>query len=79
MTAEDVLCLALARQLVVDGRVRPLRVRNRLSQSDVARAVGCSSAAINRYEANKRAPTGRVGLAYAEFVARLATIEGKAR
>ncbi len=61
----------LARLAVRMGAARGLRKAVDLSQSDVARHLGMSQAAISRYEAGSSRPTGQVGARYLAFLAQL--------
>ncbi len=61
----------LARLAVRMGAARGLREAADLSQSDVARHLGMSQAAISRYEAGSSRPTGPVGARYLAFLAQL--------
>jgi DNA-binding transcriptional regulator YiaG len=52
----DVVELSAARLAASDGRLRAMRLEAKLSQADVARALGFAEATISRWEAGIRRP-----------------------
>jgi DNA-binding transcriptional regulator YiaG len=52
----DVVELSEARHAASDGRLRAVRLQAKLSQADVARALGVAEATISRWEAGIRRP-----------------------
>lgn len=63
--------LSRVRQLAASGAARSIRVAARLSQSDVARAVGVSVPAVCRWESGARCPRGSAAVRYGRLLARL--------
>ncbi len=55
---------SLARRLLRDGAGREIRIAACLSQVELARLVGCSTSAVNRWEAGQRRPTGQLAEKY---------------
>lgn len=67
-----VLDLSRARRSLPSPAQRKLiRTAAALSQSDIARAVGVTRAAVARWEAGSRSPAGEFLLAYQELLDRL--------
>jgi DNA-binding transcriptional regulator YiaG len=64
----SVLAVAQLRADVASGRVRAIRERARLSQSEVARAVDVHWTTIAHWEAGRRVPRGEAAARYAEFL-----------
>jgi len=62
---------AEVRQLVGSGEARRLREAAGVSQFELARDVGCSQAAVWRWEAGTRSPSGRTAVAYLRALRRL--------
>jgi DNA-binding transcriptional regulator YiaG len=67
MSHSDLILRYEGRQAVASGRVRSLRVSAKLSQGDVAHAVGVSPACVSRWESRNRLPRAQA----AERLARL--------
>jgi len=55
-TATDALDLARIRQAVASGQAREVRRRARLSQAEVAKAIGSSREAVAAWEGRRRLP-----------------------
>jgi DNA-binding transcriptional regulator YiaG len=53
----NLVSLVEIRAALATGRVRELRQRARLSQSEFARAIGVSPAAVSRWESQARQPS----------------------
>jgi DNA-binding transcriptional regulator YiaG len=68
----DLLRLARVRELAASGEARRLRETRRVTQSEIARAIGVQPAAVSRWEAGTRRPAGMAGLAYEALLAALA-------
>jgi transcriptional regulator with XRE-family HTH domain len=68
MRKVDVLLLAETREAVSTGAASKLREAARLSQADVARAIGVSPSTVSRWEAGERLPRGKAARRYAEFL-----------
>jgi DNA-binding XRE family transcriptional regulator len=60
------------RHLVANGRAAEIRRLAGATQADVARAVGCSPAAISLWESARRVPSSKLGRRYARALAQLA-------
>jgi DNA-binding transcriptional regulator YiaG len=71
MTGRQALELAEIRQLARSGEARRARKDSRLSESEVAAAVGVSTATISRWETASRRPTGRAALVYRRLLIKL--------
>jgi DNA-binding transcriptional regulator YiaG len=54
--AREAVAVSDARNAAIDGRLRAVRRRAKLSQADVARAVGVTEATVSRWEAGVRRP-----------------------
>ncbi len=63
------------RVIVAEGLAEIIRLTARLSQEDLAEIVGCTGAAISRYEGGSRRPSGPVGRRYLQALAHLAAGE----
>lgn len=68
----DVQLLIEARDAAASGRAARLRQVVGLSQSEFARAAGVSAAAVHRWEAGARRPSGDAAVAYARALRELA-------
>ena len=79
---DDVLAVAhLRAQLrndICSGRARQIREKAGLTQSEVARAIDVSQAAIAKWETGKRTPTGNVAERYAALLYRLGQVTQEA-
>jgi DNA-binding transcriptional regulator YiaG len=71
VTGRQALDLAEVRRLARSGEARRIRVDSGLSESEIAAAVGVSTAAISRWETALRRPTGRAALAYRRLLVKL--------
>lgn len=60
----DVLELSRVRDAVLSGRAIELRETARLTQGEIARAIGVSPAAVSRWEAGERSPRGEPARRY---------------
>jgi DNA-binding transcriptional regulator YiaG len=65
--------LVRIRRLTRTGEAREIRERARLSQQEIATALGVSVSAIHRWETNDRRPRGAAALRYAELLESLDT------
>jgi DNA-binding transcriptional regulator YiaG len=65
---QEVLALAQLRADLVSGRARAIRERARLTQPELARAVGVSQSAVTQWEAGRRVPRGEAAARYARFL-----------
>ena len=68
MTRKEVLELAEARRFLASGTARRIRLDHRLSQGEIAGAVGVSASAISRWESGARRASGRPAIAYARLL-----------
>lgn len=57
--AGEAIAIAQVRSWLVTGRAREIRERARLSQAEVARAVGTDGPQVSRWEAGKGTPRDR--------------------
>jgi len=73
-TAEEAVMLARLRADTASGRAREIRKRARLSQSEVAAAVGVTQPTVGAWEAGRMMPHGKAAAAYAALLERLAKI-----
>jgi DNA-binding transcriptional regulator YiaG len=64
--------LAEARRAASNGRAKATRQAARISQAEIARAVGVSPACISRWESGTRLPKGEAAQRYAEIIRQLA-------
>lgn len=62
------------REAAATGRARALRLAARLSQGEVAAELGCSRAAVSRWERGRRLPRGRVAGRYLRLLETLARV-----
>lgn len=67
----DVLELARVRDAAVSGRAAELRIGARLTQGEIARAIGVSAAAVSRWESGERLPRGDAASRYAALLGAL--------
>lgn len=58
MATVDLLMRSEARHAIASGRLREVRERARLSQSELASAIGVTPACVSRWEAGQRLPRG---------------------
>jgi DNA-binding transcriptional regulator YiaG len=68
MGLPDLERLVAVRARCRTGEAAQLRTAAGLSQSDVARTLGVSPAAINRWERGPRSPSGTAALRYASLL-----------
>lgn len=61
---------------LASGRGRTVRAAARLSQSDVARAVGATHAAVSAWECGRRKPKGDLALRYGALLDALRDVSG---
>ena len=52
----EIVAVSDARHAASDGRLRAARLRAKLSQADIARAVGVTEATVSRWESGVRRP-----------------------
>jgi DNA-binding transcriptional regulator YiaG len=67
--------LVRVRRLTRSGEAREIRERARLSQQEIATALGVSAAAIHFWETNERRPRGEAALRYGELLQSLDRLE----
>lgn len=72
MTNSELSLLIEGRTAASSGSGRRLRERAGLNQSDLARLVGVTPAAVNRWEAGERSPSGESAVAYAKALRKIA-------
>ena len=71
MTLSDIRDLAYVREALATGRARAVRLRARLSASEVARAVGIGPSTFSRWESGEKRPTGAPALELARLLREL--------
>ena len=71
MTSHELSLLVEVRTAVASGRAARIRELAGLSQAELAELVGVTPAAISRWEAGERRPTGERALAYAKALRRV--------
>jgi DNA-binding transcriptional regulator YiaG len=69
----DALALTKVRQRAVSGHARAIRLRAGLSLDEVARVVGVSHAAVQRWETGQRKPHGEAAIRYGALLDALAS------
>jgi transcriptional regulator with XRE-family HTH domain len=72
MSPQELSLLIEGRAAVTSGRGTRIRETAGLSQSELARLVGVTPAAISRWEAGERTPSGESAVSYAKALRRLA-------
>lgn len=75
ISADSAVTLARLRADVASGRAREVRERARLSQAEVAEAVGVTQPTVAAWEAARRMPHGERAARYADLLARLENAE----
>jgi DNA-binding transcriptional regulator YiaG len=75
MTVKQAIALAEVRELVASGEAAFRRRRSRLSEADVANAVGVTAAAVSRWENGQRFPTGAPALVYGRLLKELGDVD----
>lgn len=65
MNPQNALTIARVRRMLVDGSARQHREQARITQTEVAAALGVTPATVSRWESGERTPTTRLALAYA--------------
>lgn len=73
MTHSELSLLIEGRTACTTGRGSRLRREAGLNQSDMARLVGVTPAAISRWETGERTPSGDCAVAYARALRKIAT------
>lgn len=71
MTGAELALLIEGRTAASSGRGERLRKAAGLNQSDLARLVGVTPAAVNRWESGIRTPNGDSAIAYAKALRRI--------
>ncbi len=71
ISADVAVTLARLRADVASGRAREIRELARLSQAEVAAAIGVSQPTVAGWEAGRRRPHGEPAARYADLLARL--------
>jgi transcriptional regulator with XRE-family HTH domain len=72
MTKSELALLIEGRTAASTGRGERLREAAGLNQSELARLVGVTPAALNRWEAGARTPSGESAVAYAKALRKIA-------
>lgn len=75
ISADSAVTLARLRADVASGRAREVRERSRLSQAEVAEAVGVTQPTVAGWEAGRKMPHGERAARYADLLARLEQAE----
>lgn len=70
----DPLALALARQFTSTGEARAIRLRARLSLTEVASTCGVDQSTVHRWENGRRVPRGAPAARYAGLLVALAAL-----
>lgn len=68
----ELVLLSEVRQLAAAGAITEIREKAGLSQSEIARAIGVSQAALSRWESGARRPRGKPAVALALLLRKLA-------
>lgn len=68
MVDTDLLEVSETRTLVRSGLARTIRERAGLSQGELARALGVSTATLSRWEARERIPRAEVAIRYGRIL-----------
>jgi transcriptional regulator with XRE-family HTH domain len=68
----DVEVLIEVREACRSGKARQLRLAAGLTQGEIARACGVTDAAVTRWEAGDRRPTGERAVAYGRVLREVA-------
>ncbi len=68
MSPRHTVLLATARTYSATGQGRSIRIRARLSQRDIARAIGSTEPVICRWETGQRMPSGEAAVKWAELL-----------
>lgn len=71
MNPDELLVLARVRALCASGTARSIRLAAGLHQTEVAGAVAVSAAAVSRWEAGLRTPTGDAAVRYGRLLEEL--------
>jgi transcriptional regulator with XRE-family HTH domain len=71
ISADSAVALARLRADMASGRAREVRERARLSQAEVAEAVGVTQPTVAGWESGRRKPHGDRAARYADLLARL--------
>lgn len=71
MAAIDALTLVWLRDQLASGKAQQARQRARLSQSEVADAIGVTQSAVGLWEQGRRLPRGVAALRYAALLREL--------
>jgi transcriptional regulator with XRE-family HTH domain len=68
MTPRDTVAIAKVRRMLADGTARARREEARITQTEMACALGVTHATISRWESGDRVPLTRYALAYASLL-----------
>ncbi len=79
ISADSAVTLARLRADVASGRAREIRELARLSQAEVAEAVGVTQPTVAAWEGGRRRPHGERAARYADLLARLEQAEEDGR
>jgi DNA-binding XRE family transcriptional regulator len=71
---DEAVALARLRADLASGKAREVRKRARLSQADVARAVGVDPQTVTNWEAGRRMPRGETAIKYATLLHELENV-----
>lgn len=75
ISADDAVTLARLRADLASGRAREVRERSRLSQAEVAEAIGVPRVTVAQWETGRGSPHGERAARYADLLARLEQAE----
>lgn len=75
ISADGAVTLARLRADVASGRAREIRERARLSQAELAEAVGVKQPTVAGWESGRKMPHGEPAARYAALLARLEQAE----
>ncbi len=73
MNTQDLIDARLGREWINRGIARSIREGSGLTKGDVARALGVSRSAVDRWESGERRPRTEVAAAYGRLLRELAT------
>ena len=76
MSKNDTALLIEGRVAAMSGRGKDVREAVGLTQSDIARMVGVTPAAVSRWEAGGRLPTAKCAISYGRALRQLEQLAG---
>lgn len=74
MTTESVVNLSKVRTLAASGEAKAIRLKNRISLSEIAAACEVDQSTVWQWENGGRKPRGEAALRYAELLRELAEV-----